>query len=284
MGRRERTQHLVGFRGIRPDRMSRWHTVMDLDFKGNCWDAGALTENAGSLTVLNGNQYHCYVRNTSDNSWTQTDDTGMVVDFGGGTAGKNRLTIKVPYFQRDRDGRWPRIRASASFSSLTTSNNGDYIGVGVTGFYVNNANPKNPHAVAIYDANNASTPTFKYGAQAIKGTWGSTGSGMETTGLVAPDSAGSTTGVIVIEDGGQGLWLCRGHDVDTIIKNGSTNVDTFRSQVTAAGFNGHTSDKAYYRADGSAYDGPYVSLWCNAGATSGSQAVTWERLVVEVYY
>ena len=106
---------------------------------------------------------------------------------------------------------------------------------------------------------------------------------METTGLVAPDSAGSTTGVIVREDGGQGLWLSRGHDGDTIIKVGNT-VDTFRSQVTAAGFNGHTSDKSYYRADGSAYDGPYVSLWCNAGATSGSQAVTWERLVVEVYY
>ena len=256
---------------------------MDLNFKENCWDAGALTENAGSLTVLNGSQYHCYVRNTTDNSWTQTDDTGMVVDFGGGTAGKNRLTIKVPYFQVDRDNRHPRIRVSASFSGLATSNNGDYIGVGVTGLYVNNANPKNPHAVAIYDTNNKDTPTFKYGAQAIKGTWGSTGSGMETTGLVAPDSAGSTTGVLVLEDGGQGLWLCRGHDGDAIIKSGNVNVDTFRSQVTAAGFNGHTSDKSYYRADGSAYDGPYVSLWCNAGATGGSQAVTWERMIVEVY-
>ena len=283
MSRRERTQHIVGFRGMRPDRMSRWHTVMDLNFKENCWTAGALTENAGSLTTLNGNQYHCYVRNTTDNSWTQTDDTGLVVDFGGGTAGKNRCTIKVPYFQLDKDGRFPRIRVSASFSGLATSNNGDYIGVGVTGFYVNNANPKNPHAVAVYDVLNKDTPTFKYGAISTKGTWGNTGSGLETTGLVAPDSAGSTTGVIVLEDGGQGLWLCRGHDGDTIIKGGNA-VDTFRSQVTAAGFNGHTSDKGYYRADGSNYDGPYVSLWCNAGATGGSQAVTWERMVVEVYY
>ena len=281
MSRRERTQHQVGFRGIRPDRMSRWHTVLDLNFKKNCWTAGALTENAGSLTVLNGNSYHCYVRNTSDNSWTQTDDTGMVVDFGGGTAGKNRLTIKVPYFQRDKDGRWPRIRVSASFSGLTVSNNGDYIGVGVTGFYVNNANPKNPHAVAIYDANNASTPTFKFGAQAIKGTWGNTGSGMETTGLVGAHSG--VTGVVVLEDGGQGLWLCRGHEGDVIIKGGNS-VDTFQSQVTAQGFNGHTSDKSFYRADGSNYDGPYVSLWCNAGGSGGSQAVTWEQLIVEVYY
>ncbi len=90
--------------------------------------------------------------------------------------------------------------------------------------------------------------------------------------------------MIVIEDGGQGLWLCRGHDGDTIIKTGNVNVDTFRSQVTAQGFNGHTSDKSYYRADGSAYDGPYVSLWCNAGGSGGSQAVTWEQLIVEVYY
>ena len=36
MSRRERTQHIVGFRGMRPDRMSRWHTVMDLNFKENC--------------------------------------------------------------------------------------------------------------------------------------------------------------------------------------------------------------------------------------------------------
>jgi hypothetical protein len=273
---------MIGFQGMRPDRMSRWHTVMDLNFKGNCWTAGALTENAGALTVLNGNEYHCYVRNTTDNSWTQTDDTGMVVDVGGGTAGKNRLTIKVPYFQPDQDGRFPRIRASASFSGLTTSSTTDYIGVGITGYYVNNANPKNPHAVAIYDTNNKDTPTFKFGAQSTKGNWGQTGSGLETTGLVGAHSA--TTGVLVLEDGGQGLWICRGHEGDVIIKSGNS-VDAFQSQVTAVGFNGYTTDRAYYRADtGTDYDGPYVSLWCNAGATGGSQAVTWEQLIVEVYY
>ena len=286
MSRRERTQHLVGFRGIRPDRMGRWHTVMDLNFKENCWDAGALTENAGSLTTLNGNEYHCYVRNTTDNSFTQTDDTGMVVDFGGGTQGKNRLTIKVPYFQPDKDGRHPRIRASASFSGLTTSNNGDYIGVGVTGWYINNANPKNPHVTCIYDTNNKDTPTFKYYGQCIKGTYGSTGSGLDTrpSGGVATDG-NNTSGVLVIEDGGQGIWICRGHDGDVIIKQGSANVDTFRAQLTATGFTGVGADRGFYRADsGTDYDGPYVSLWCNAGSTGGSQAVTWERLVVEVYY
>ena len=285
MSRRERTQHLVGFRGMRPDRMSRWHTVLDLNFKGNCWTAGALTENAGALTTLNGNQYHCYVRNTTDNSWTQTDDTGIVVDFGGGTAGKNRLAIKVPYFQQDRDGRFPRIRVSASFSGLTVSNNGDYIAVGVTGYYINNANPKNPHPMCAYDANNASTPTFKYYAQSIKGNWGQTGSGIETgAGGVATDG-NNNNGVLVLEDSGQGIWIARGHDGDVNIKTGSTNVDTYRAQVTAAGYDGHNSDRGFYRADsGTDYDGPYVSLWCNAGSTGGSQAVTWERLIVEVYY
>lgn len=284
MSRRQRTQHLVGFQGFRPDKMARWRTVLDLNFKANCWSAGALTENAGALTVLDGNQYHCYVRNTTDNSWTQTADTGMVVDFGGGTAGKNRLTIKVPYFPRSRDGRYPKIRCSASFSGLVTSNNGDYIAVGATGLYVNNANPKNPHVTAIYDTHNKDTPTFKYGAQSIKGTYGQTGSGLETSGLVATDG-NATSGVIVIEDGGQGIWVSRGHDGDVSIKTGGTVVDTYRSQVTGTGYDGATSDRPFYRADSSGtYDGPYVSLWCNAGATGGSQAVTWEQVIVEVYY
>ena len=284
MSRRERTQHTVGFRGMRPDRMGRWRTVMDLNFKENCWSAGALTENAGSLTVLNGNQYHCYVRNTTDNSWTQTADTGIVVDFGGGTAGKNRLTIKVPYFPLSSDGRHARIRASVSFSGLSVSNNGDYIGVGVTGWYINNANPKNPHPTCIYDVNNKDVPSFKYFGQSIKGNWGQTGSGLEITGGVGSDG-NNTTGGLVIEDGGQGMWIARGHDGDVNIKTGGTNVDAFKAQVTAAGYDGHTADRGFYRADsGTDYDGPYVSLWCNAGSTGGSQAVTWERLIVEVYY
>lgn len=226
MSRRSRANINIGFEGLRPDKQSGWRTVLDLDFKRNCWDAGALTENAGALSnaqkdSVNVNQYHLYVRNASTMSWTQTDDTGMVVIWRG-TTGKNRLAIKVPYFPQltnnEQQPKWPRIRVSASFSNLDIAHSNDYIGVAVGGYYVNNANPKNPCVQAIYDCSDTGgTGTFKYHAMSTKGTWGNTGSGLNISSAVNSDSS-ALTGVIVIEDGGQGMWLCRGHDGDTEIK------------------------------------------------------------------
>lgn len=145
MSRRSRFTKDVGFENFRPDLQSGWKTVLDLDFKKNCWDAGALTENAGALTTINNNQYHLYVRSAANMSWTVTADTGIVVDFNS-TTGKNRLAIKVPYFPQltnfEPQPKWPKIRVSASFSGLAISHSSDYIGVAVGGFYVNNANPK----------------------------------------------------------------------------------------------------------------------------------------------
>tara|TARA_R100000458_G_scaffold59203_1_gene69086 strand:+ start:829 stop:1716 length:888 start_codon:yes stop_codon:yes gene_type:complete len=294
MSRRSRANINIGFEGLRPDKQSGWRTVLDLDFKRNCWDAGALTENAGALSnaqkdSVNVNQYHLYVRSAANMSWTQTADTGIVVDFNS-TTGKNRLAIKVPYFpqltQFEPQPKWPRIRVSASFSGLTISNSSDYIGVAVGGYYVNNANPKNPCVQAIYDVSSTSGDgVFKYHAMSTKGTWGSTGSGLNISGAVDADGAGNTSGVIVIEDCGQGMWACRGHDGDTNIKTGNTP-DTFRAQTSGSGFMSRTSDQMFYRADAGGnddYDGPYAMLWCNAGNTSGSQAVTWERMIVEMY-
>jgi len=287
MSRRSRSAKNIGFEGLRPDLQSGWHTVLDLDFKKNCWDAGALTENAGALTTINGNQYHLYVRSAANMSWTQTANTGMVVDFNGGFTGKNRLAIKVPYFpqltQFEPQPKWPKIRVSASFSGLVVSNSNDYIGVAVGSYYVNNANPKNPCVQALYDVS-STTPVFKYHAMCTKGTWGNTGSGLTISQAVDSDG-NADNGVLVIEDAGQGMWACRGHDGDTNIKTGNTP-DTFRAQVSGNGFMSRTVDEMFYRADAGDnqdYDGPYAMLWCNAGNTSGSQAVTWERMIVEMY-
>ena len=291
MSRRSRSTRNVGFEGLRPDLQSGWRTVLDLDFKNNCWPAGALTENAGALTNIthaNGgdNQYHLYVRSAANMSWTVTANTGIVVDFNS-TTGKNRLAIKLPYFQQltqfEPQPKWPKIRVSASFSGLVVSNSSDYIGAAVGGYYVNNANPKNPCVQALYDVS-ATTPVFKYHAMATKGTWGATGSGLNISGAVDSDG-NNDSGVIVIEDGGQGMWICRGHDGDVNIKTGNTP-DTYRAQTSGNGFMSRTADQMFYRADAGGnddYDGPYAMLWCNAGNTSGSQAVTWERMVVEMY-
>tara|TARA_A100001201_G_scaffold138248_1_gene129004 strand:+ start:288 stop:1160 length:873 start_codon:yes stop_codon:yes gene_type:complete len=289
MSRRSRYTKSVGFEGFRPDLSARWTTIMDLDFKRNCWDAGALTENAGALTTINDSQYHLYVRSAANMSWTQTVNTGMVVDFNS-TTGKNRLAIKLPYFPQlnnlEQQPKWPRIRVSASFSGLVVSHSSDYIGVAVGGFYVNNANPKNPCVQAIYDVYSAGgTPVFKYHAMSTKGTWGNTGSGLNISSPGVNSDSDALTGVIVVEDAGQGMWACRGHDGDTNIKTGATP-DTFRAQTSGSGYMSRTSDQMFYRADAGGnddYDGPYAMLWCNAGNTSGSQAVTWERMIVEAY-
>jgi len=271
---------------------SGWRTVLDLDFKNNCWPAGALTENVGALTDIthaNGgdNQYHLYVRSAANMSWTVTANTGIVVDFNS-TTGKNRLAIKVPYFQQltnfEAQPKWPKIRVSASFSGLSVDHSSDYIGVAVGGYYVNNANPKNPCVQAIYDVSSTGGPTFKYHAMSTKGSWGSTGSGLNISGAVNSDNS-EDNGVIVIEDAGQGLWAARGHDGDVNIKTGNTP-DTYRASTSGSGFIAHTGDKMFYRADAGGnddYDGPYAMLWTNAGNTGGNQAVTWERLVVEMY-
>ena len=67
---------------MNPKKGARWRTIWDLNLKGNdISTTGALLENQGSLTTLDGIQYHLRVQNTSDVSWTVTADTGIVVDF-----------------------------------------------------------------------------------------------------------------------------------------------------------------------------------------------------------
>ena len=278
MGRRDRAPSFVGFHGIRPAATGRWWPVWDLNFKTDL-TAGALAENVGSLTALDGVQYHLRVANTGDESWTVTAGTGLVVDFAGGTNATARMDIKVPYFPYTSDGRYPKIRVSASFSGLVVSNAADWIGVGVGSYWRNNVTPPNPNVWCKYDVVNT-TPAYQYQCQCIKGTLGdSSPSGIESAGAVASDND-ADNGVIVMEDGGQGMWTGRGHSGNTGIITGD-QPDTFRGQISAQAYDGQSSQKLWYTA-GTSYDGPYVCLHAK-NASDGSQAVTWERVIVEAY-
>ena len=142
MSRRSRFTKVVGFENNRPARGGRWRTIWNLNFKKNdIQTTGALTENAGALTTLEGVQYHCRVNSTSDQSWTITADTGLVVDFASSSSAIGRLDLKVPHFAQYPDGSWPRMRISASFSGLVVSHNSDYIAAGIGSMWRNNSAP-----------------------------------------------------------------------------------------------------------------------------------------------
>jgi hypothetical protein len=283
MMRRSRFTNVVGFEHMNPKKGSRWRTIWDINFKNNdIPTTGNLLMNQGSLTTLDGLQYHLRVMNASTTNWTVTADTGIVVDFAASSNGSNRLEMKIPYMPTLADGHIPRLRLSAAFSDLTTSHNNDYIAAGIGSYWRNNGIPTNPAVWAVYDHVNT-TPTYKWLARAVKGTLGDSSPSGVTTGSGANDSTSADSGVIVLEDSGQGVFLTRGHSGNTNIITGSSSKDQWYAGVSALGSNGLTnSQQQIFWRSNSSYDGPYAVLRTNNGNNS-SQTVTWERVVVEAF-
>ena len=94
--RRSRFTRVVGFEGLQPHLAGRWRTIWDLNLKGNdISTTGALTENAGALTTLEGLEYHLRVGDT-DQSWTVTADTGLVTVFQSASSAESRLDLRFP--------------------------------------------------------------------------------------------------------------------------------------------------------------------------------------------
>lgn len=284
MSRRQRFQHVVGYQGHRHALTPRWRPIWDLDFKANALSAGALTENAGSLTTLDGVQYHYRASNAAGESATVTADTGIVVDFSGSGSAQSRIAFKLPTAGvRQSDGGYPRLRVSCSFSGLAVSHANDYIFVGIYGMFYNSGNPYGPAVYSTYDCADT-TPTFNYAGSSVQ-TFGTSTSSVKTLSPhVSPDSAGSTTGVLTCEDMGQGVWYVRGNDNTTAIKIGQ-QTQTYRGflNAPAGSYEGSESGRNFYAADTSvSFTGPYLVLGTRKGS-NGSQAVTWERMIVEAF-
>ena len=283
MMRRSRFTNVVGFEHMNPKKGSRWRTIWDINFKNNdIATTGDLLENQGSLTVVDGLQYHLRVINAGTCSWNVTADTGIVVDFAASSNGSSRLEMKIPYIPTLADGHIPRLRLSAAFSGLTVSHANDYIAAGLGSYWRNNGIPTNPAVWAVYDCN-TTAPTFKWLCRAIKGNLGDSSPSGVNTATGASDPTHADSGVIVLEDSGQGVFLTRGHSGDTNIITGSSSKDQYYAQISAQGFNGYNdSQKQIFWKSNSSYDGPYAVLRTNNGS-NGSQTVTWERVVVEAF-
>ncbi len=285
MGRgRDRENRSVGFNGIRSTLGAGWRPIWDLDFKRNALSAGALTENAGSLTTLDGVQYHYRASSGGNEDATVTADTGIVVDFSGTGSAQSRIAFKVPTAGVQlSDQAFPRLRVSATFSSLTVSHTNDYIFCGIYGMFNNSGNPYGPAAYSLYDCH-ATTPTFNYGGATVQVFGTSSSSVKSLSPLVSPDGTGNTSGVLTTEDRGQGIFYLRGNDGTTDIKIGQ-QTQTYRGFVNApaGSYEGSEVGRNFYSADTSvSFSGPYVVLGMRKGS-NGSQAVTWERMIVEAY-
>ena len=281
--RRSRFTRFVGFEGYQPKLSGRWRTIWDVNFKNNdIPTTGNLLMNQGSLSVLDGLQYHSRVPNSSTSSWNVTANTGIVVDFAASSNGSSRLEMKIPYMPTLADGHVPRLRLSAAFSALTTSHNNDYIAAGLGSYWRNNAIPTNPAVWAVYDHVNT-TPTFRWLTRAVKGSLGDSSPSGVNTASGSNDSSSANRGVIVLEDSGQGVFLTRGHSGDTNIITGSSAKEQYYAQVSAQTSSGYTdSQKQIFWRSNSSYDGPYAVLRTNNGNDT-TQTVTWERVVVEAF-
>tara|TARA_R100000808_G_C2151091_1_gene160030 strand:- start:1202 stop:2056 length:855 start_codon:yes stop_codon:yes gene_type:complete len=283
MTRRSRFTRVVGFENNRPHLAGRWRTIWDLNLKGNdISTTGALTENAGSLTTLEGLQYHLFMGTAADQSWTVTADTGIVVDFASSSSAESRLDLKIPHVPRLSDGGFPRLRVSVAFSGLVVSHNADFVGAGIGSYWRKHAASPNPAAWTVYDCINT-TPAYQWISRTIKDTLGDgTPTGTESSGSAA-DPNDANNGVIVIEDAGQGVWISKGDSNTTDIITGSGTTHTYRAQNSTQGYTGYTnSQKAIFWRSNADYDGPYVQLRTKSG-NDGSQAITWERIVVEAF-
>ena len=284
MNRRSRFTRHVGFENNRPHLSGRWRTIWDLNLKGNdISTTGALTENAGALTTLEGLQYHLFMGDASDQSWTVTANTGIVVDFASSSSGESRLDLKIPHVPRLSDNGFPRLRVSVAFSGLVVSHNLDFVGAGIGSYWRNHTASPNPAAWTVYDCISSSGGTFQWISRTVKDSLGdSTPSGTESTSGVG-DPNDEDSGVMVIEDSGQGVWISRGDSNTTAIKTGAQERHTYRAQNSTQGYTGYTnSQKAIFWRSHADYDGPYVQLRTKSG-NDGSQAITWERIVVEAF-
>ena len=284
MSRRSRFSRVVGFENNRPHLSGRWRTIWDLNLKANdIATTGALTENAGALTTLEGLQYHLYASST-DQSWTVTADTGLVTVFAGSSSGESRLDLKIPHVPRLSDNGFPRLRVSVAFTGLTFSHTADYIGAGIGSWWRNHASAPNPSAWTIYDCVNTTGPAMQWINRAVKDSLGDgTPSGVQSSsGQGDPNDANN--GVIVIEDSGQGVWISKGDSNTTDIITGSGTTHTYRAQGSTQGYSAYAdTQKAIFWRSNANYDGPYVQLRTKSGNTSGSQTITWERIVVEAF-
>ena len=284
MTRRSRFSRVVGFENNRPHLSGRWRTIWDLNLKGNdIATTGALTENAGALTTLEGLQYHLYASST-DQSWTVTADTGLVTVFAGSSSGESRLDLKIPHVPRLSDNGFPRLRVSVAFTGLTFSHTADYIGAGIGSWWRNHASAPNPSAWTIYDCVNTTGPAMQWINRAVKDSLGDgTPTGVQSSsGQGDPNDANN--GVIVIEDSGQGVWISKGDSNTTDIITGSGTTHTYRAQGSTQGYSAYAdTQKAIFWRSNANYDGPYVQLRTKSGNTSGSQTITWERIVVEAF-
>jgi|TARA_R110001583_G_scaffold71555_2_gene201452 hypothetical protein len=279
MGRRNRIADLTGFASIRPDITPRWRNIMDLNFK--TMTAGVLAENQGSLTALDGYEYHCR-RGNADFSATMTDGTGLVTSFSIGSTQQNRVAWKIQNYLRNSDGSYPRMRVSASFTGLAFSHNNDYIAVGMNGGFANNGSPYAPGVYMKYDSLDASASpqTKKYGTVLIGG-WGGTSSSTQPSTQRLSDS--ETTGVLTVEDGGAGVFFTRGDDGTVDIKTGNQSQTLRNTCFSIYKTANNLTDQRYWQDPDGTTGGPYAVLYMRAG-TDGSQVVTWERMVVEAYY
>ena len=288
MSRRSRENRMVGYYGSRSELGAHWRTIWDLDFKNNALSAGALVENAGgdgTITTLDGAQYHYRCSNAGNESATVTADTGIVVDFSGTGSAQSRIAWVVPQAGlRLADGAYPRLRVSCSFSGLTFSNNGDYIAVGLFGMYNNSGTPRGPAVWARYDCASTGPLDADYTGESVQSFGTATSSTKTLSPFVDPDGSANTTGVLTVEDAGQGIFYIRGNDGTTDIKIGQ-QTQTYRGFVNApaGGFEGSETGRKFYSADTSvSWSGPYAVLITKKGS-NGSQAVTWERMIVEAY-
>jgi hypothetical protein len=279
MSRRNRIPGLIGFESIRPELSPRWRTIMDLDFK--TMTAGALTENAGSLTAIDGYQYHCRCGNAATFSATMTAGTGLVIDFAQSNNQKFRIDWLIQNYPRLSDGSFPRIRVTASASGIVYSHNSDYAGVGIMSYWVNNQQPYAPGVFIKYDCTDstASPVTKKYGSVGVS-NFGGTSSSEQSATTIASNNAASF--VLSVADGGSGTWRTYGDDNTVDIRTGQ-HLHTYRNTMLNPYSTSKLNDSSLYWQHSDGSTGPVAALLGKNGS-NGSQAITFERMVVEAYY
>ena len=118
--RRDRNTKMVGYTGnTDSSKTAHWHTIMDLDFKS--MTAGSLAENQGSLTGLDGHEYHCRRGNSAFDA-NMTNGTGLVTSFATSSTQQNRIAFKIKNFPRLTDG--SSYLAAGSNVTITSASNG----------------------------------------------------------------------------------------------------------------------------------------------------------------
>ena len=253
---------------------------MTLDF--TTMTAGALTENGTDVSVVDGVPYYVRARAASDMSFTMTDGTGLVCDFGSTTVGENRVSFRFgDRLTLSPEGNFPRVRVAAAFTGLVAPTAGDYIGCGFNAMWRDHNSGYCPRVFCKYRQYGGD---FNWYAQAEKGAWGNGASGSEASAIV--DAAAVDNGVMSCIDAGAGCWHARGHTGDAVIA--APGSEPYLAWVTGCGVvdSGNGDDSTWYRADGGdrspPFDGPYAMLAMkNTG--NNSQAVTWTKLIVEEF-